>query len=203
MPGCQHIVLFHSAYGLRPAVISFADSLRARGHVVYTPDLYNGETFDNRTDAARKFQELGLDGLLDCARAAVQHLPETLVYAGFSNGGACAELLAASRRGARAAVLMHAPLMLRDLGWHEWPARVPVQVHFALKDPIRAEQPIQQLRRKVELSGSSFELHDYDAPGHLFADPGFPAYSASAAEQMKTRVLSFLDSLDRANHTLE
>lgn len=60
----------------------------------------------------------------------------------FSNGGACAELLAATRPGARGAILMHAPLPIRDLGWTAWPATVPVEVHFAEKDPLRNEEVI-------------------------------------------------------------
>jgi dienelactone hydrolase len=99
-PSREQIVLFHAAYGLRPAVGAVAEDLRAAGHVVYTPDLYDGEVFADRADAARKFQELGLDGILDRTRAPVRDLPETVVYAGFSNGGACAELLAATRPGA-------------------------------------------------------------------------------------------------------
>ena len=41
-----HIVLFHSALGLRPAVHRFADALRAAGHQVTTPDLFDGAVFD-------------------------------------------------------------------------------------------------------------------------------------------------------------
>ena len=33
------IVLFHSALGLRTAVLDFADALRGLGHVVVTPDF--------------------------------------------------------------------------------------------------------------------------------------------------------------------
>src|SRR5512135_2303633 len=121
------VVLFHSAYGLRPAVIDFADKLRTAGHTVHTPDLYDGEVFSDRNDAIRKIQELGFDALLERAQASVTNLPNAAVYAGFSNGGACAELLAATRPGARGAILIHAPLMIRDLGWKTWPATVPVQ----------------------------------------------------------------------------
>ena len=113
----QQVVVYHSAYGLRPAVADFADRLRMAGHTVHTPDLYDGEVFSDRNDVVRKIQELGFDKLLERAVAAVKRLPHTLVYAGFSNGGVCAELLAATRPGARGAILMHAPLMVRDLGW--------------------------------------------------------------------------------------
>src|SRR6185437_9565409 len=99
----SEVVVYHSAYGLRPAIIEFADRLRAAGHLVHTPDLYDGEVFSDRNDAIRKIQELGFDKLLDRAAAAVENLPRDLIYAGFSNGGACAELLAATRPGARGA----------------------------------------------------------------------------------------------------
>ena len=189
------IVLFHSAYGLRPAVLHFAERLRQAGSRVHTPDLYDGEVFDDRADAVRKIQELGFDGMLERARRSVEKLPASLIYAGFSNGGAAAELLAATRPGARAAVLMHAPLMVKDLGWKTWPATVPVQVHFADKDPIRNQSVIDALAAKVRASGSRFEQFDYSAPGHLFADPGMPAYDAAAADLMFERVVTFVRSL--------
>ncbi len=193
----SEVVVFHSAYGLRPAIIEFADKLRAAGHIVHTPDLYDGEVFSDRSDAIRKIQELGFDNLLDRARSAVETLPHDLVYAGFSNGGVCAELLAATRNGARGAILIHAPLMVRDLGWMVWPSNVPVQVHFADKDPIRNQAVIDALDTKVRQSGSSFEQFEYDAPGHLFADPAFPAYNANATELMTTRVLEFLRAMGK------
>jgi dienelactone hydrolase len=188
----QEAVVFHSAYGLRPAVIEFADKLRAAGHTVHTPDLYDGEVFSDRNDAIRKIQEVGFDGLLERAAAAVEKLPGELVYAGFSNGGACAELQAATRPRARGAILIHAPLMVRDLGWTVWPSNVPVQVHFADKDPIKNQAVIDGLGVKVRQSGSNFEQFDYDAPGHPFADPAFPAYNANAAELMTKRLQEFL-----------
>jgi len=191
----EEVVVYHSAYGLRPAVIDFADKLRMAGHTVHTPDLYDGEVFTDRNDVVRKIQELGFDKLLERAVAAVERLPHTLVYAGFSNGGACAELLAATRPGARGAILMHAPLMVRELGWKVWPSNVHVQVHFADKDPIRNQAVVDALGAKVRQSGSSFEQFDYDAPGHLFADPNLPAYDANAAELMTTRVLAFLGGI--------
>ena len=191
----QEVVVYHSAYGLRPAVVEFANTLRAAGHIVHTPDLYDGEVFSDREDAIRKIQELGFDGLLDRAIKAVAHLPHDVVYSGFSNGGACAELLAATRSGARGAVLMHAPLLTRDLGWTGWPSGVPVQAHFADKDPIRSQSVIYGLAVKVRQSGATFELFDYDAPGHLFADPAFPAYSRDAADLLTKRVLAFLDRI--------
>jgi dienelactone hydrolase len=191
----HELVVYHSAYGLRPSVVDFADTLRAAGHIVHTPDLYDGEVFGDREEVIRKIQDLGFDRLLERAASAVAHLPPGLVYAGFSNGGVCAELLAATRPGARAAILIHAPLLVRDLGWRVWPAGVSVQAHFANKDPIRNQSVIDSLAAKVRQSGATFELYDYDAPGHLFADPAFPAYSKQATDLMTKRVLEFLEQI--------
>jgi dienelactone hydrolase len=190
----QEIVLFHSAYGLRPGVLRWAERLRHSGYAVHTPDLYDGEVFSDRMGAVRKIQELGFDGVLARSQAAVSHLRGGLVYAGFSNGGACAELLAATRPGARGAILMHAPLPIRDLGWKTWPSTVPVQVHFAEKDPLRDEKVIDALARRVRASGAAFQQHDYPTAGHLFTDPDMPAYDATAADLMFERVVEFLKS---------
>jgi len=111
-------------------------------------------------------------------------------------------LLAATRPGARGAILIHAPLMVRDLGWAAWPPNVPVQVHFADKDPVKNQAVIDALGVKVRQSGSNFEQFDYDATGHLFADPAFLAYDANAAELMTTRVLKFLKGVARPLATI-
>ena len=39
------ILLFHRVQGLTPGVSAFADQLRAAGHTVHTPDLFDGRTF--------------------------------------------------------------------------------------------------------------------------------------------------------------
>jgi dienelactone hydrolase len=80
----QEVVLFHSVLGLRPAVGAFADQLRAAGHTVHTPDLFDGEVFDSLEDGARKRDATGIGELMRRARAAVANLPAEIVVAGFS-----------------------------------------------------------------------------------------------------------------------
>ena len=41
------LLLFHHAQGLTAGVRSFAERLRAAGHTVHAPDLYEGRTFDS------------------------------------------------------------------------------------------------------------------------------------------------------------
>ena len=58
-----HIVLFHSGLGLTQHVLDFADVLRADGHEVTTPDLYDGEVFDNLADGVAKRDAIGIPEL--------------------------------------------------------------------------------------------------------------------------------------------
>jgi dienelactone hydrolase len=194
------VVLFHSAYGLTPGVVQWASRLCHEGYTVHTPDLYDGDVFEDRLAAAAKVQDLGFDELIARSRAAVASLPDELVYAGFSNGGAFAELLAATRPGARGALLLHAPLPIRDLGWTVWPASVPVQVHFAEKDPLRSPPVIDRLASRVRRSGARFEEFGYPGSSHLFTDSGRPECDPAATELMLGRVMEFLGRLSGPKH---
>jgi dienelactone hydrolase len=109
------VVLFHSVLGLRPGVIAAAERLRAAGHTVHTPDLYDGEVFDDLDDGSRKEDALGYQEIARRAREAVAELPAGLVFAGFSLGAVHAEVLAASRAGALGAVLMHGAVPVEGL----------------------------------------------------------------------------------------
>ena len=188
----SEVAVFHSALGLRPGLLQWVDCLRAAGHNVSSPDLYDGDVFDDASGAIAKIQELGFDEILLRSRRAVADLPHETAYIGFSNGGACAELVAATRPGARGVVLIGAPLPIRDLGWTAWPPGVPVQVHFGEEDPRRNEHVIQQLAARVRKSGAVFEEHIYSTVMHHFADPDWAGYDAAAAALMLERVLEFL-----------
>ncbi|HET6682970.1 MAG TPA: hypothetical protein VFG75_04675 [Gaiella sp.] len=78
------ILLFHHAQGLTPGVRAFADELRAGGHAVHTPDLYDGNTFDDLDAGIGYAKQVGFDTVLERGRHAADGLPNELVYAGFS-----------------------------------------------------------------------------------------------------------------------
>jgi dienelactone hydrolase len=194
------IVVFHGALGLRPGLVRWAERLRDGGYVVHTPDLYDGEVLQDVGGAMRKLQEVGFDGMLERSREAVSKLPCEIVYVGFSNGGACAELLGATRAGAKGVVLIGAPLMIRSLEWDVWPVDVPVGVHFSEGDPRRDAQVVARLGDRVRAGGASFEETLYPGACHHLADPDWPGYDPGSAEQVFRRVTGFLAacSLDRS-----
>lgn len=191
----QEIVLFHSALGRRPAVLAFAERLRGAGHRVHTPDLFDGEVFADMDAGARKRDTVGIPGLIGRAQAAVQALPADLVYAGFSMGSAAAQVLAASRPGARGLILMHGALPLEAIGAEAWPPTVPVQIHYARGDAGVDPGSVAALEQSVRQAGAGIATHVYDRGGHLFADPDWPDYDAGSAQQMMDRVLTFLSGL--------
>lgn len=58
------VLLFHHAQGLTEGVRAFAEQLRSAGHVVHTPDLYDGRTFDSLDAGVGHARELGFGQLL-------------------------------------------------------------------------------------------------------------------------------------------
>lgn len=193
------IILFHSVLGLRPGVTDAAERLRGAGHVVHTPDFYGGKVFDDYPSAFAFVESIGgIPELAALTQAAVADLPAELVFAGFSNGGVSAELLAATRPGARAAVLLHAATPLADLGASEWPADVPVQVHYAADDPFRNQERIDAFAAAVRESGAGYDFFEYPVSGHLITDASLPdEYHRESAEMLFARVLAFLEQIDR------
>jgi dienelactone hydrolase len=178
--------------GLRPAVLDFAKQLTAAGHSVTAPDLYNGETFDDYEEGNKKWSALGIPALLKKAEELSKELTGELVYAGFSNGAALAEFLAATQPNAKGAVLMHGALPLDMLQLKTWPKHVSVQLHYNEHDPFRDPNNDTALQKSVEASGTFFKEFLYPGKTHLFADAALPDYDAASAKLMTERVLLFL-----------
>ena len=184
------VLLFHHAHGLTPGVRAFADRLRAATHVVHTPDLYEGRSFDD-LDAGVAFAEaLGMETVIERGRIAAEGLPNEIVYAGFSLGALPAQMLAQTRAGAAGALLFHACEPLEAFGG-VWPRGVPLQIHTTEHD----EWVDLAVARDLETSTDTAELFVYPGDRHLFADEGMADYEPSAAALLGRRVLGFLERL--------
>lgn len=184
------VVLFHSALGRRPALKAFADRLRAAGHRVHTPDLYDGDVFDDLHAGAAKRDALGVPELLDRAQRAVADLPDGLVYAGFSMGAAAAQALAATRPGATGAILIQGAVPLAALGVAAWPSGVPVQLHATSADPWLDLAVVDELAGAIP--ADLIEVHRYDGGGHLVSDEGWIDHDPRIAAGILQRVLDWL-----------
>ena len=123
------ILLFHHAHGLTAGCLTFADELRAAGHVVHAPDLYDGQTFAELADGVGYAKEVGFDTILERGRLAADGLPNEIVYGGFSLGVLPAQMLAQTRPGTKGALLFHACFPTSEFG-SPWPQGVPLQIHM-------------------------------------------------------------------------
>jgi len=190
------VLLFHHVQGLTDGVNAFAEELRSGGHVVHTPDLFDGERPGTIDDGIALAQRIGDEVLAERADRAAAGLPKDLVYAGFSLGAGTAQRLAQTRPGARGALLYESCIPISGQ-WAvgPWPDGVPVQIHGMDKDPFFAlEGDIDAARELVETVGPELaELFVYPGDRHLFADSSLPSYDADAAALVVRRSREFLD----------
>lgn len=189
-----NVILFHHAQGLTDGIREFADQLRAAGHQVTVPDLYDGATFDTLDEGVANAKQVGFDTILERGRIAAEGLPDDLVYAGFSLGVLPAQMLAQTRPGAKGALLFDACVPAAEFGG--WPQGVPVQIHGMDNDKwFVGDGDIDAARSLVE-STENAELFLYPGDQHLFADNSLPGYDEGAATLLRQRVIGFLDKID-------
>ena len=183
------ILLLHHAQGQTPGFRAFADELRAAGHTVHAPDLYDGKTFTDLNEGVGYAKEVGFGTIAERGRLAADGLPNELVYAGFSLGAAPAQMLAQTRPGSKGALLFHAAFPASEFGG-SWPPGVPLQIHMMEQDEWAMED-LPAARELVETTEGA-ELFLYPGDRHLFADNSLPDYDESAATLLTQRVLTFL-----------
>jgi dienelactone hydrolase len=184
------IVLFHHAMGLTSGVTGFAEELRRAGHTVHTPNLFAGRTFGTIDDGMAHVRSVGFGEIIGRGGAAVDGLPEAVVYAGFSLGVLPAQMLAQTRAGALGALLYYSCVPVAEFG-PAWPAGVPVQVHGMDADPFFAGEDLDAATALVA-GADRGELFLYPGDQHYFADATLPSYDPDAAGLLIERTLTFL-----------
>ncbi|GIG58928.1 dienelactone hydrolase [Longispora fulva] len=178
-----HVLLLHSVYGLRPAVLAAAELLRGGGHTVATPDLYEGFVTGD-LDAGMAFQREHGSAAFERAVAAAADLPAGTVYAGFSMGAWAASELIRHDPAPGGLVLLHSA---GDVGTGE---RLPCpwQLHAAEGDEFATLDEIQEW----EMAEPGGETFLYPGGGHIYTDADLPDYDATSADLTWRRVLAFL-----------
>ena len=187
------VLLFHHAQGLTPGIHSFAAELRAAGHTVHTPDLFDGQTFPS-IDAGMAFiKEQGFDALQARGVKLADDFPAELVYGGFSFGVTIAQQLAQTRPGARGALLFYSAIPISgEWAFGPWPDGVPVQIHGADNDPFFVGEGDIDAAREIVAAADDGELFLYPGDQHYFADSSLPSYDPEATALLTERVLAFL-----------
>ncbi|MBQ1159194.1 dienelactone hydrolase family protein [Streptomyces sp. A73] len=190
------IVLLHSVCGLTADVRAAAERLRAAGHEVVTPDLFDGRTASSVEEGMRMREEEGSpdrDELLRRAVAATApHSDKGLVYAGFSLGGSIAQTLALADEKARALVLFSGT---SDIPESAAVDGLPVQLHVGDPDAFEPHDWLTAWYLRMQRAGAEVEVHRYPGAAHLYTHAELQDYDEEAAERTWRTALGFLDTL--------
>lgn len=190
------VVLFHHVQGLTPGVVVFADKLRSAGHIVHTPDLFGGRTFEDLEKGMEFIREISFGKVMKHGEQAVEGLPVKLVYAGFSLGVVPAQKLAQTRSGALGALFFHSCMPTSEFG-SPWPKRMPCQIHAMDSDPFFVDEGDIDAARALLEEAEEAEMFLYPGDQHLFTDSSLPSYDAEATDLLMERVLEFLAERSR------
>lgn len=186
------IVLYHHIQGLTDGIRAFAEQVRADGHTVHTPDLFDGRTFATIEDGFAYAREVGLDTVHQRGIAAADDLGPGKVYVGCSFGVSIAQELAQTRPDTRGALFLYSCLPVTEFG-EAWPKDVPVQIHgkdgdeFFLEDLPFAQELVD--------AAPNAELFRYHGDQHLFADSSLADYDPEATALLLERVKAFLQDI--------
>lgn len=187
------MILFHHIQGLTPGVQAFAQQLRAAGHTVHTPDLFEGRTFDSMEAGQEFVGSIGFEEVRERGTRAAQDLPATVVYGGFSLGVMPAQMLLQTRPGALGGLFYHS---FADPTWFgEWPQGVPAQIHSMDADPFFVDEGDIDAARPFVESHEGVEMFLYPGDQHLFTDNSLAAYDEGATQLVLKRSLELLDGL--------
>jgi dienelactone hydrolase len=187
------VLVFHHAQGVTPGISAFADELRAAGHTVHVPDLFDGRTFGSIDEGMAFIQATGFNALRERGVRTADDLPADLVYAGFSFGETIAQQLAQTRAGARGALLFYSCVPITgEWAFGPWPDGVPVQIHGADRDPYFVGEGDIDAAREIVAAVADAELFLYPGDQHYFADSSLPSYDPEATALLTSRVIGFL-----------
>jgi dienelactone hydrolase len=183
------LALFHSVYGLRPAVRAVAERFRADGHLVVAPDLYGVAPVDTLDEGFAVADKVGWETMLERAREAVRALPADAVLAGLSMGAGIVTALLRERP--RTSGL----LLISGTSGSVAGLRTGLRAQLHVADPDAEYAPHEDVERwtaEMTAADASFEVFRYPDVGHLWTDPGLTDYDAPATDLTWQRCAEFL-----------
>lgn len=192
-PGSPLIILLHDWYGRLDWLRPYAEGLARRGFRVVVPDLYNGASTTNPTEAAGLMQELDLRTALaqiDEAIATGRDLGSVRVgVVGFSMGG-WLTLLHAQGGSADAVVAYYASLRASEQGL----IPCPVLLQLAEIDEWAETEDPESFIDRAKDHGTPITLYTYPGTHHSFANADLPdRLNPQAAALAFARTVSFLE----------
>lgn len=185
------VLLLHAVRGLQDYERAAAERLRAAGHTVVLPDLFDGARAATVEEGMALKDQVGWETAVARAEAAAAPLPAEAVLGGFSWGAAIAAELWARRPDAAGILLLHGLVEIPQTARRG----TRVQLHLAEPDPFEEEAFVGEIAAAAGRAGCALETFRYPGAGHLFTDPDLPGHDPAAAAALWRRVDAFLAGL--------
>ena len=184
------VLLFHHAQGQTAGFHAFADELRAAGHTVHAPDLFDGRTFGSIDDGLAYVGELGGFGqVITRAERTAEEAARRGRLRRVLAGGGSGQKLAQTRPGARGALLFYSCVPVSEFG--TWPTGVPVQIHGMDADPYFVDEGDVDAARGSSSRRRTPSCFSTPATSTTSRTAACPA-TTSATRLLTQRVLVFL-----------
>jgi carboxymethylenebutenolidase len=186
------MVVIQEWWGLNEQIKGVAKRLTEAGYRVLVPDLYRGKVTLEAAEAEHLMGDLDFrDAATQDIRGAVQHLKSNTRKTGvigFCMGGVLSILAAVYVKEADAAVSWYGlpPAEAADTGT----IKIPVQGHFALKDPFFTPAQVDKLEARLKAGQVVYEIYRYPAD-HAFGNETGDHYDPEAAGMAWQRTLDF------------
>lgn len=198
--GGPGIVVLQEFWGIVDQIRDVADRLASAGFVTAVPDLYDGESTDEREVATRLMNNLDVAAALRTVEDVStwlhdHHGTPRVGIVGFCMGGGLA-LLAASHSDSPSAVVVY-------YGAVPWPGQLlewdhtspPVQLHYADRDTWATTDFGQSVSDAIADAGGHAELHIYRNTEHAFLDDTRPeSHHPEASNSAWQKMLDFLQT---------
>jgi len=183
------VILFHSALGLRDVEREAARLLRADGHEVHLPDLYDGRVAADLESGLVLMWDVGWDNITTRARAAVANLPDTAALIGISMGAGVAAEIWKERPMHSAVLAIHAQASIPPVP----STGTRVELHAGDDDRFIPKPTREEWVSTAQARGLHPDVWIYPGLGHFFTDPSSPDYDEAGATTVWHRIRESLD----------
>jgi carboxymethylenebutenolidase len=195
------VLVLHAWWGLTPFFKQVCDRLADEGFVALAPDLMDGETTDDPTEAQAMLAEADMDATLHLVRSSLftlRGLPATpdapVGVLGFSMGASWALWLASRIPDLVGATVTFYGAQNIDMA----PSTSAFLGHYAARDDYVADDELTLLEAELRLLEKDVTFHRYPDTAHWFFESDRPAYDEAAAVLAWDRTVAFLhEHLDR------
>jgi carboxymethylenebutenolidase len=193
------VIVLQEWWGVEGHIRSVCDRLAAEGLFALAPDLYDGETTTQPSEAEQKMMALSMDKVEPQMCGAADHLAALPGFRGsgvgalgFCLGGGLALWAAANCPNVSAAVVYY---YVMPHGKPDFAAvKGPVLGHFGTADEFIKHDEAQALESDLREAGVDVTFHYYEGAGHAFFNETdrLGTHEPAAADVSWERTVSFL-----------